>query len=48
MFQIISDFSELCEGGLEAFHDLCGNNIRIREIGTVFEAFIVEPKKVVI
>ena len=38
--QIRSDFRELGDGGLEVFDDFGGDDVRCREIGAVFEAFV--------
>ena len=45
-FQIVRDFGELGEGGLEVFHDLSRDHIGVGEIGAVFEAIVLQPKNV--
>jgi hypothetical protein len=36
----------LGEGGLEVFNDFSGDDVRIGEIGTIFEAFVFESEDV--
>ena len=45
-FEIVRDFGELNQGGLEVFYDFGGDDVGIREIGAVFEAFVFEPEDV--
>ena len=46
LFQISCDFGELSQRGLEIFYDFGGDNVGIREVGAVFEAFVFEPEDV--
>ena len=38
--QIVRNFGELSEGGLEVFGDLGGDDVRIGQVGAVFKAFV--------
>jgi len=38
--QICGDFAELFEGGFEVVNDFLGENVRIREIVGLLEAFV--------
>jgi hypothetical protein len=44
--QIVRDFGELGEGGLQVFDDFGGDDVGIGEIGAVFEAFVFEPRNI--
>jgi hypothetical protein len=43
LLQIVSDFGELSESGLEVFGDVGGDDFWGGEIGAVFERFVFEP-----
>src|SRR5437660_717283 len=46
LFQVVCDFGELGEGGLEIFDDFLSDNVRIGKVGAVFEAFVFEPENI--
>ena len=44
--QIRGDFRELGERGFEILDDLRGDHVWRREVGGVFEGFVLEPKDI--
>ena len=46
LFQIVSDFRELGESGLEVFDDLGSDDVRVGKVGAVFERLVFQPEAV--
>ena len=45
-FQIVRDFGELGERGLEVLYYFGGDDVGIGEVGAVLEAFVFQPEDV--